>query len=197
MKIACISDIHSNYDYLNQVLTDINKTDIDKLIVLGDIIGYYEYPDKVLRTILEYNPIIIKGSHELMLQDAMNGHKIDILYQLGIKHSMDKLTTVEKEFLINLPEKRSIVLDNKTFLLCHGSPWDVNMYIYPDADEVIFDRILNLGYDYVLMGHTHRAFTKKTDKIINVGSVGQPRTINKKLTWCLIDTKKGVKINEL
>ena len=41
MKIAVISDIHGNYDALVEVLKDAKSENIDHLLVLGDIVGYY------------------------------------------------------------------------------------------------------------------------------------------------------------
>ncbi len=40
MRIAIISDIHGNYEALLSVNEDIQKSKVDKIISLGDQLGY-------------------------------------------------------------------------------------------------------------------------------------------------------------
>ena len=48
MRIAIVSDIHGNLDAFEQVLADIDRSDIDEIISLGDNIGYGPEPDNEL-----------------------------------------------------------------------------------------------------------------------------------------------------
>ena len=48
MKIGIISDIHGNYDALFSVLEKAKKESVDHLLILGDIVGYYYHPEKIL-----------------------------------------------------------------------------------------------------------------------------------------------------
>ena len=48
MRVAVISDIHGNHYALQKVLLVAKQNNIDKLLVLGDIVGYYYYPSEVL-----------------------------------------------------------------------------------------------------------------------------------------------------
>ena len=48
MKLAFISDIHSNFDALKAVMTDIKKNKVEKIFCLGDIINYYYEPHKCI-----------------------------------------------------------------------------------------------------------------------------------------------------
>ena len=47
MKIVVISDIHSNIDYLRKCMFFIQKERPDKIICLGDIVGYFDQPKQV------------------------------------------------------------------------------------------------------------------------------------------------------
>ena len=62
MKIAFISDIHSNLHALDLVLDDISKKNIDKIICLGDILVKYLYPKEVLKLVENNCDIVIKGN---------------------------------------------------------------------------------------------------------------------------------------
>ena len=48
MNIGVISDIHSNFFYLKEVLQDINNKNLDAIYCLGDLVGYYDRPNDVI-----------------------------------------------------------------------------------------------------------------------------------------------------
>ena len=62
-KVALISDIHSNIEALEAVLSDIDKQGIIDICCLGDIIGYGPNPREVLRRALQWQ-FSIRGNHE-------------------------------------------------------------------------------------------------------------------------------------
>ena len=47
MRLAIISDIHGNMDALDEVLADIDKSNVDATICLGDMVGYGPEPEAV------------------------------------------------------------------------------------------------------------------------------------------------------
>ncbi len=53
MKIAFISDIHSNIHALKKVMEEIEKEGVDKIICCGDIVGYNAFPSECLRVVKE------------------------------------------------------------------------------------------------------------------------------------------------
>ena len=48
MRLAFLSDIHSNLPALEAVLDDIASTGVDARYVLGDLVGYAPWPNEVL-----------------------------------------------------------------------------------------------------------------------------------------------------
>ena len=70
MKIAVLSDIHGNHLALREVLDDASRLDVGELFVLGDSVGYYYHPDKVLEQLTAWQMEMIQGNHEPMLQTA-------------------------------------------------------------------------------------------------------------------------------
>ena len=136
MKIAVISDIHGNIDALIEVLKKAKNENVEHLLVLGDIVGYYYYPDKILELISDWSYDIIKGNHEKILEDLLVnpslGESIRLKYGSGHQEAINKLTIQQLDFLFNLPETKSIQLDGISLLMSHGSPWSNDYYIYPD-----------------------------------------------------------------
>ena len=61
---AIISDIHANLEALEAVLEDIDKKNIQKIVCLGDVIGYGPSPCEVLKKVSEVAEIIMCGNHD-------------------------------------------------------------------------------------------------------------------------------------
>ena len=51
MKIAVMSDIHGNIYALMKTLEDIDEQNVDKIICLGDLVGYGPHPNEVVALI--------------------------------------------------------------------------------------------------------------------------------------------------
>ena len=195
MKIAILSDIHGNSYALDAVLTAVRQQGIVNLFILGDIVGYYYYPDKVLRMLEDFNTKIIQGNHEEMLKSLINetldAEDVRKKYGSGASFALQKLTTNQINFLINLPTSLRFTFENIRFTLCHGSPWDPNYYIYPNSSLEILDKCtLELSSDFLLLGHTHHPFITLNNGvlILNPGSVGQPRDQNYGASWAILNT---------
>ena len=70
MKYAIISDVHSNLEALERVLSEIKKANIDQVICLGDVVGYGANPSECLMLVREVAAQIIMGNHDQAIEDA-------------------------------------------------------------------------------------------------------------------------------
>jgi predicted phosphodiesterase len=179
---------------LEAVLKTAKKEGIEKLLILGDIVGYYYHPDIVLDMLSEWDYEIIKGNHELILQDLKES-KIDpdVLkekYGRGHEQALKKMDDKTLEWLFSLPVQKSIVIDNVSFQLNHGSPTCIDEYIYPDASLEQLEKCDSPEHDFVLIGHSHYSFSFrcKNSTLINCGSVGQSRQKGGMAFWAIINT---------
>ena len=60
MKIGLISDIHGNLEALEVALEYLSvKEKVDKIIVLGDIVGYMANPNECVQLIKDYDCILV------------------------------------------------------------------------------------------------------------------------------------------
>lgn len=195
MKIAVISDIHGNIDALVEVLKKAKYEGVDHLLLLGDIVGYYYHPDKILNVLSDWSYDMIKGNHEILLEtlivDPSVGESIRLKYGSGHQEALHTLTKEQLVFLKDLPEKKSVTFDGTSLLMCHGSPWSNDFYIYPDCDKETIKKCNSTAHDFVLIGHSHYAFAiqNATSMLINPGSVGQSRETGGKASWCIIHTE--------
>ena len=194
MKIAVLSDIHGNKYALKEVLDEFSLHQIERVFVLGDCVGYYYYPGEVLEMLSPWEPEMIQGNHEKLLTQLRNkeidSNALKSKYGSGHVIALEKLSEKQLEYLLSKPFSSSVIIDGVSFQLNHGSPWDYDTYLYPDTDESILEKCNSIEHDFVLVGHSHHAFTYScADSIlINVGSVGQSRSKGGIADWVIIDT---------
>lgn len=199
MKIAVLSDIHGNYIALHTVLEEAKRQNVDHLFILGDQLGYFYRATEVFELLNEWSFDMISGNHERLFLEylsASEGRKNEINKKYGSCFSYYE--TQFSETLVNqikqLPEQKILTKDQLSFLLCHGSPSDKDQYIYPDASLEVLNANDIENVDYVFNGHTHypMMYKGKNSFFINVGSVGQSRTVGGVANWGIINTENRV-----
>lgn len=199
MKIAVLSDIHANSIALKSVLDEAKQQGVDHLFLLGDQLGYYYEANEVFEMIKEWPYDIIAGNHERLFGEYLTAstdrrNKINEKYGYCFAYYENSFSINLIESIKQLTEQKRIEKDGLTFLLCHGSPTNKDLYLYPDATKNILQENEVNGFDYILCGHTHypMVYVGRSSVIINVGSVGQSRTVGGIANWGIINTKNGI-----
>jgi len=210
MRLAVISDIHSNLEAFRAVLEDIQTAGADTVISLGDNIGYGADPEAVMRLLRRHGIESVMGNHELALRDSS--------YQRSFHPLAKKALAVNKEFLSpkSLDEIRRMpawrVQNGLRFV--HGCPPDsVITYIIHEPPARIAAIMEKLPEQIAFAGHTHYlelyelehgtvkirelvkwgvALDKNRRYIVNVGSVGQPRKGEILATYVIWDSTEHV-----
>jgi putative phosphoesterase len=198
MKIALLADIHGNADALAAVLAAAQEAGAERLLLAGDFVGYYYEPDRVMALLSAWPHDSVRGNHEDMLRtwrDGGNQAEIRTQYGSGLAAAVDGLTATQLEMLVGLPARQEMRFEGRRVLLCHGSPWDGDAYVYPTAAEADRARMMEPGFDLVVFGHTHypvmwHAASGAT--VVNPGSVGQPRNRQPGAQWALWDCTSGI-----
>lgn len=197
MKLGLLSDIHGNCYALKAVLDALKHKDVDTLIITGDFVGYYFWPSEVFNLLKKWNVVAICGNHDRMLESAMNdkSYRLKVLkkYGSGLEAAIKELDGETLRWLMRLPNSLEYETKDGNILLCHGSPWDGDEYVYPDLNDESLNRYIDLNVGWVIQGHTHYPMHKKIGDIsvINPGSVGQPRNGETGAQWALLDTESG------
>lgn len=179
MKIAIITDIHSNLYALNAVLEDIAERGIQTIYCLGDLVGYHTRPNEVIEKIRTLNIPCILGNHdEKILIYSEKAHKDSTLEPKDVvtKWTYEQISPENLDFLRQLPATMTIDFMDKKLLLAHGSPSHISEYVRKEDSEKQEEIAHSLqDCDAVVFGHTHDCYRKKVkDKVfINAGSVGR------------------------
>lgn len=204
MRIAVISDIHSNIYALNEVLADIKNRHVDLTVCTGDLVGYATRPNEVIETLRKEKILTIMGNYD----EAIGNFKImcgcdypdpQDAEKAGMSmHFTGQETTPEnKEYLRNLPKEATITFNNKTIRFVHGSTRIINEYLKEnskEAEEVMSE----LVEDILVCGHTHRPYAKYYGEklLVNAGSVGKPKTNTPDANYVIIDIQNEDEIGQ-
>jgi putative phosphoesterase len=201
MKIALISDIHSNYIALDAVLADLKKRkEIEKIVCLGDLVGYAPYPDKIFPLINDSKIQTILGNYdEAVAFDkescgcGYSDKTYEFMGKISLEWTVGHTSQENKGWMKSLPRKVSLEVNGKKVLMVHGSPESINGRIEPDlSEEELYAVMENANADILLCGHTHWPFHMiiKEKHIINPGSVGRPRIGSPQANYALVDIQK-------
>lgn len=192
MKIALLSDIHSNSDALAAVLSEAKKKKVERLFITGDFIDYYYNAKAVFTLLAQWQIDAIGGNHEQIMAAYLSNHSrsfINMRFGSGIKIACEDLDKSTLTWLTTLPSVRTLEIDHKTVLLCHGSPWHISEYIYPNDTSKV-DKLFLENKDILVYGHTHYPVVHQRNQqiIVNPGSIGQARDGSPEACWAIWDT---------
>ena len=192
-KLAVISDFHGNYPSLKAVIAAAEKVACEHYLCCGDYLGYYYEPNKVIDLIRALPHTAILGNHDRDFLRLLDGEwqmtdEYKREYGSSLEIAMSDVTKENIRWLRSLSPALEVTAKGKRTLLCHGSPWDINEYLYPDTPDQKLHEIYALNYDIVIMGHCHYQYLKKNKQqiILNPGSVGQARDRAGAATWAMV-----------
>lgn len=206
MRIAIISDIHSNIEALTEVMKTIDKQKVDRIVCLGDVVGYGASPNPCCDIVRANAEITLLGNHDA----AVAGRMDYSFYYDAARHALDwsanALDEDKLEWLRSLPYTYRI----GDVGFSHGSPIDPRSYEYIFALEQARELTPFSGDlpEVTFIGHSHlcKAFAlgsgevndvvaqkfgirKGFKYIISVGSVGQPRDYDNRACFVIHDTE--------
>lgn len=187
MKILLLADIHSNWPALQAI-----QETFDACLVLGDIVDYGTDPAPCVDWVRRHATFAIRGNHDHAVVQSVTARSGSGLKGLAaVTRPLQKklLDKSQFKYLSRLPVTQSFRLDNRDFLLVHATPRDpLDEYLPIDADawrEVLH----SVDADIVCVGHTHIPFELEVDgvRIINPGSVGQPRDGDWRCSYAVLE----------
>ena len=202
MKTALISDIHGNLEALTAALESLEKRQPDKIICLGDIVGYGANPGECLDLVRSQASAILLGNHDAAAVGKENLAYFNEFARAAVIWTKSVLTPEQKDFIAALP----LVVKQDGLHLVHAAPknpqvWDYIFSYYDAGDQfdAVDGRICFVGHSHVPGDYrevrrrdslaVHSADPVPPRRIVNIGSVGQPRDRNPRLCYVIYDTE--------
>ncbi len=204
MKVAVISDIHSNRHAFEATLEAIAASDAAELWCLGDLVGYGAEPDACVELARRHAAVCLAGNHDLAVTGEIALDEFSRGASLAAQWTREVIQPENMAFL----ESLSPQAEEDLVGLYHASPRD------PVWEYVLSTLLAELCLDVqrqriCLIGHSHVALSFVRNEgelatgeprregteldlgagewLLNPGSVGQPRDGDPRASWLLLD----------
>ncbi|MBW3538703.1 MAG: metallophosphoesterase family protein [Planctomycetes bacterium] len=187
MRILVLGDIHSNWPALAAI-----DERFDACLFVGDLVDYAADPVPCIDWVRSHAQAAVRGNHD----HAVAQH-VQVRGDSGYRRlaaatrplHWELIDPHRMKYLARLPVTARIAIDGLTFLLVHGTPRDpLDEYLTADA-KAWAERLEGVEADFVCVGHTHIAFELQLQgkRVLNPGSVGQPRDGDPRASYAVID----------
>jgi predicted phosphodiesterase len=164
VKLAVISDIHSNLEAFKTVLADVEARGVEKIVCLGDLVGYGPNPLECVDLMMDLRKkgkveVCLLGNHDqatLFDPDGFNHIAESAIFWTRdqLERSNSSRAMERWDFLGEIPR----IYKKGKFLFVHGSPRNpLNEYIFSDdvSDADKMSKLFALTPQYCFQGHTH------------------------------------------
>ena len=206
MRLLIVSDIHSNLEALQSVITDAQASQgFDRIWHLGDVVGYGPDPEACIDLLREYDHAGVAGNHDWAVLGKIDVNTFNTHAAAVARWTTVRLKDDHADYLKGLP----LGFQTDDFTAVHASPRD------PTREYVISKNVAAANLDHFhtqrcLVGHSHVPFLCKFEErepeffalptgtpvplgagryIINPGSVGQPRDGLATASYCIYDSE--------
>lgn len=212
MRYIIFSDLHSNLEALTQFEKNIETITHDKLVCLGDIVGYGADPNPCVEWVMENVDFSVAGNHDWAAVDKTETSYFSLNAYASCQWTRKKLTDENKNFLRSL----SIDREEGGVYWVHASPNNPKAWHYVTSKSDGERLFQSFDAPICFVGHSHKpVFLEQTPNgdvksyvsdnwkikpenryIFNVGSLGQPRDGNPDPAFMVYDSEnRTVKIH--
>ena len=205
MRVAVISDVHANYHALEAVLREIDAARVDAVWCLGDTVGYGPRPNECCELVRDRAGHCLVGNHDLVVLGELTVSEFNDEAAAAAIWTAEVLTPESRAFLASLKPFGTV----EGVDLFHASARDP-VWEYVLTEEAAAATLELSSAPLVLVGHSHVALaiteadgrvgggparggsTVDLDgrRLLNPGSVGQPRDGDPRAAWILLDLEE-------
>jgi len=215
VRLAIISDLHSNREALEAVFQHIRSIGVSRIFCLGDVVGYGPDPEFCVDLVRGHAEVCLMGNHdEALFRDATD-------FNTHARGAIDYTRSLMKPSWYSGGEKKArwawlqnLPLTHREgrFLFVHGSPRDeVREYVLSTDGFLNPGKLADIFASFegvAVAGHTHHpgmhdeslrfhgldgnescsmTIPEVGKYFINVGSVGQPRDGDNRACYAVLE----------
>lgn len=215
MRTLVLSDLHANATALDAALSAADGR-WERVVCLGDVVGYGPDPNEVASKIRELGAITIRGNHDKAATDLMPTDDFNPIAKAAVDWTRSQLSADNLKWLAALP---SGPLETEGIVLVHGAFQDEDEYVFTPAQAL--EGLLDSTSLVTFFGHTHHqggfSYTNGTNNLeilhlrprasesfaalrvdsrarylLNPGSIGQPRDGDARAGFAIADLQHDV-----
>jgi len=209
VRVAILTDIHSNLPALEAVLESIDEAGIERRWCLGDVVGYGAQPDECAKLVSESCELSLVGNHDLAVTGELSTEVFSASAAAAVEWTRANSDPSTMEFLRGLEPQNT----EHEVGLYHASPRDP-VWEYVLATDQARECMEEQAARVSLIGHSHVALwfsdgdgppgghggaqaeagreldLSESRWLLNPGSVGQPRDGDSRAAWLELDTSE-------
>lgn len=187
-KVAVFGGVYSNYLALEAVIADARAQGADAILCLGDVGAFGPYPDRAIEILRREEIWTLQGNYDDSvgrgLEDCQCGYtdpRDNHFAALSYEYTLGNTSEGGRAWLRQLPTEGWLTLGRARVRLAHGSPRQVNEFLWPSTTPEPFVRRLlqEVGADLLVVTHTGLPFARFLGDaphrgLVNVGAIGRP-----------------------
>lgn len=207
MRYAILGDIHSNLQALEAVAEQLRNEAIDRIVSVGDVVGYGADPSKCIELLTQLNAVVVAGNHDWAAIGKLDVDFFNPYARAAIEWTARTLSPAEKNWIAALP--LSVRLDAEVSV-AHATYESPEKFDYIQSYHDAARSINAMSTRVCFIGHSHvpAAFIVKDTlrlcldpiismdgvfrALVNVGSIGQPRDENPKAAYAIYDSNSKI-----
>jgi len=208
MRLALLADLHANLRAVEACLDHARKQGADRLVFLGDYVGYGPEPQEVVELVERASArgaMAVAGNHDQAVAESRETMNSDA--EIAMAWTRGQLGSAAREFLASLPLR----FEDESRLYVHASPQTYPAWIYVNDGPAAKRALEASRAQTVFCGHTHQPALHgitATGQLVSfqpvpsvpiplpkhrrwltvVGSVGQSRDGDPAAAYAMLDT---------
>jgi predicted phosphodiesterase len=208
LRFLILSDIHANLTALQAAIAAVEGR-WDRVLCLGDVVGYGPDPNASMDLVRSLNPIMIRGNHDKAACGITDASDFNPVARIAAEWTTSQLRPENLQLLRDLP--MGPVIANEIAIV-HGAVSDEDEYVF--APALALDGLTSSPAAITFFGHTHfqggfsyrgsqleiiqlkplpgpnfsaLQLEEGTRYLLNPGSIGQPRDGDPRAAFAIAD----------
>jgi len=149
MRTLVLSDLHANLTAL-QASLQATEGKWDRLVCLGDVVGYGPDPNEVATILREMGAVTIRGNHDKAVAELMPTDDFNPVAKFAVHWTRSQLSNENLDWLASLPQGP---LEAEGLVLVHGAFQDEDEYVFTPSQAL--EGLLDSSSRVTFYGHTH------------------------------------------
>lgn len=194
-RVAVFGGVYSNHLALAAALEDARSVGVDLMICLGDLGAFGPHPNKTIEILRDADVHVMRGNYDDSIgrglddcqcgyTDPRDNHYARISYQYTFKNTAPE----HREWMTRLPTGFRFVLGGLSVLAAHGSPRQMNEFLWESATPTHFLKKMTADYqaDVLLGTHTGIHWERRLGggkHFVNCGALGRPANDGRPEVW--------------
>lgn len=201
-RIAVFGGIYSNHRALRAAIDDARARRAEALFCLGDLGAFGPHPDRVFPLLQDAGVQVMRGNYDDSLarglEDCQCGYtdpQDNYFAALSYRYTYEHTSPVHRAWLGTLPAELRFRLGDLRVLCCHGSPRQMNEFLWESTTPTHFLAKLARDHacDVILGTHTGIHWSRRLGErswYVNVGALGRPANDGRTEVWyALLEAK--------